>query len=67
MKKLRFKKGSNNKIKNKEDLLRYALFHGNNSHKYSNFNSLITLNNYNKNMLSKLNDHIYNIKSEKSN
>ena len=67
MKKLRIKKGSNNKIKNREDLLRYALFHGNNNHKYSNFNSLITLNNNNnRNMLPKLNDHIYNIKNEKS-
>ena len=64
---LRLKKGPNNKIKNREDLLRYALFHGNNNHKYSNFNSLITLNNNNnKNMLPKLNDHIYNDKNEKS-
>ena len=64
---LRLKKGPNNKIKNREDLLRYALFHGNNNHKYSNFNSLITLNNNNnKNMLPKLNDHIYNAKNEKS-
>ena len=63
MKKFRIRKGSNDKIKNREDLLRYALFHGNKNHKYSNFNNLITLNN---NLLPKLNDHMYNIKNEKS-
>ena len=63
IKKLRLRKGSNEKIKNREDLLRYALFHGNNNHKYSNFNNLITLNN---NLLPKLNEHMYNIKKEKS-
>ena len=63
MKKFRIRKGSNDKIKNREDLLRYALFHGNKNHKYSNFNNLITLNN---NLLPKLNEHMYNIKSEKS-
>ena len=64
IKKLRLKKGSNDKIKNREDLLRYALFHGNKNHKYSNFNNLITL--HNNNLLPKLNDHMYNIKTEKS-
>jgi len=63
MKKFRIRKGSNDKIKNREDLIRYALFHGNKNHKYSNFNNLITLNN---NLLPKLNDHMYNIKNEKS-
>ena len=63
IKKLRLRKGSNEKIKNREDLLRYALFHGNSNHKYSNFNNLITLNN---NLLPKLNEHMYNIKKEKS-
>ena len=63
IKKLRLRKGSNEKIKNREDLLRYALFHGNNNHKYSNFNNLITLNN---NLLPKLNEHMFNIKKEKS-
>ena len=57
IKKLRLRKGSNEKIKNREDLLRYALFHGNSNHKYSNFNNLITLNN---NLLPKLNEHMYN-------
>ena len=63
IRKLRLRKGSNEKIKNREDLLRYALFNNNKNHKYSNFNNLITLNN---NLLPKLNDHMY-IKSEKSN
>ena len=63
IKKLRLRKGSNERIKNREDLLRYALFNNNKSHKYSNFNNLITLNN---NLLPKLNEHMY-IKSEKSN
>ena len=62
MKKIVLKKGSNEKKKNREDLLRYALFHGNKNHKYSNFNNLITLNN---NLLPKLNDHMYNSKNEK--
>ena len=63
IKKLRLKKGSNEKNKNREDLLRYALFNTNKNHKYSNFNNLITLN---SNLLPKLNDHMY-IKNEKSN
>ena len=64
IRKLRLRKGSNEKIKNREDLLRYALFNNNNkNHKYSNFNNLITLNN---NLLPKLNEYMY-IKSEKSN
>ena len=61
--KLKLKKGSNDKIKNREDLLRYALFNTNKNHKYTNFNNLITLNN---NLLPRLNDHMY-IKNEKSN
>jgi hypothetical protein len=63
IKKLRLKKGSNEKNKNREDLLRYALFNTNKNHKYSNFNNLITLN---SNLLPKLNEHMY-IKNEKSN
>ena len=60
-KKIILRKGSNEKNK-RDDLLRYALFHGNKNHKYSNFNNLITLNN---NLLPKLNEHMYNSKNEK--
>ena len=64
LKKLRIRKGSDEKIKRREDLLRYALFHGKKNHKYSNFNNLITLNN--NNLLPKLNEHMYNTKTEKN-
>ena len=63
VKKLRLRKVSNEKNKNREDLLRYALFHGNKNNKYSNFNNLISFNN---NLLPKLNEHIYNTKAEKN-
>ena len=62
VKKLILRKGSNEKNK-REDLLRYALFRGNNNHKYSNFNNLITLNN---NLLPKLNVHMYNNNNNKN-
>ena len=58
---LKLRHVSNDKIKNREDIIKNALFHNNKNYKY--FNNLVTLNN--KDMLPKLNDHIYNNKNHK--
>ena len=62
---IRLSKSQNNFNNNigKKKVFGFGYNAGNNNHKYSNFNNLITLNN---NLLPKLNEHMYNIKKEKS-
>ena len=56
---------TNDKRKNKPDLLRDIIFNNKNNNHNNNKNNFVTLNNLNNHILPKLSEHIYNHQSEK--
>ncbi len=56
---------TNDKRKNKPDLLRDIIFNNKNNNNH-NKNNFVTLNNLNNHILPKLSEHIYNHQSEKN-